>query len=68
MVNLGHPPEYFMRYGENVRALTESALASASKKYVHPDEIVWVVVGDLKKIEAGVRELGLGEVERIEIE
>ncbi|HVS31838.1 MAG TPA: pitrilysin family protein [Thermoanaerobaculia bacterium] len=68
MVNLGYPAEYFGQYGENVRALSEASLASAAKKYVRPGELIWIVVGDLKKIEAGVRELGFGEVERIEIE
>ncbi|MBB5608620.1 MULTISPECIES: hypothetical protein [unclassified Janthinobacterium] len=29
---------------------------------MQPDELVWVVIGDLRKIEAGVRELGWGEV------
>jgi len=29
---------------------------------VRPDHLVWVVVGDRAKIEAGVRELNLGEL------
>jgi zinc protease len=29
---------------------------------VRPDNLVWVVVGDRAKIEAGVRELNLGEL------
>jgi len=29
---------------------------------VHPDNMIWVVVGDRAKIEAGVKELNLGEV------
>ena len=37
-------------------------LAAAAKKFVRPGEIVWVVVGDLRKIEKGFRELGYGEV------
>jgi zinc protease len=28
---------------------------------VHPDNLTWIVVGDRAKIEAGVRELNLGE-------
>ena len=34
----------------------------ARSKVLHPDRLVWVVVGDRAKIEAGVRELKLGEV------
>ncbi|WP_150127704.1 hypothetical protein [Janthinobacterium psychrotolerans] len=37
-------------------------LASAAGKFVRPDDLVWLVIGDLRKIEAGVRELGWGEV------
>jgi zinc protease len=29
---------------------------------VQPNHLIWVVVGDRTKIEAGIRELGLGEV------
>jgi zinc protease len=29
---------------------------------VHPDSLIWVIVGDRAKIEAGIRELGLGEI------
>jgi zinc protease len=48
-----------------VRALTEPQLASASKKFIRPDDIVWIVVGDLGKVEKGIRELGYGEVVRL---
>jgi hypothetical protein len=30
------------------------------------DEVIWIVVGDLKKVEAGIRELNLGEVVKLE--
>jgi len=29
---------------------------------VHPDNLIWVIVGDRAKIEAGVKELNLGEL------
>jgi hypothetical protein len=29
---------------------------------IHPDAMTWVIVGDLRKIEAPVRALNLGEV------
>jgi zinc protease len=61
-INYNLPNDYWSRYGANIRALTETQLAAAAKKFVRPGEIVWVVVGDLRKIEKGVRELGYGEV------
>jgi zinc protease len=33
---------------------------------VHPDQLVWVIVGDRSKIEAGIRELKLGEIRLID--
>ena len=33
-----------------------------AKTIVHPDNLIWVVVGDRSKIEAGVKELNLGEM------
>jgi zinc protease len=45
-----------------IRALTTSDLDRAAREVVHPNRLVWVVVGDRAKIEAGVREVGLGEI------
>ena len=64
IVNYNYPDDYFAKYASSVRALTEAQLNAAGKKIVHPDEIIWIVVGDLKKIEPGIRELNLGDVVR----
>ena len=32
---------------------------------INPEQLIWVVVGDLEKIEAQVRALGFGEVVRL---
>ena len=68
MINYGLPIDYWSRYGSNVRLLTEPQLNEAAKKFVHPNEVIWVVVGDLKKVEQGVRELGFGEVIRLNVD
>ena len=36
--------------------------AERAKKTLTPDKMVWVVVGDRAKIEAGIKELGWGDV------
>jgi zinc protease len=64
IVNYRYPDDYYAKYASNARALTADQLNAAGKRIVHPDEVIWVIVGDLKKIEAGVRELNLGEVVR----
>ena len=61
-INFNLPADYWSSYSSNIRALNEAQLANAAKKFVRPDEIVWIIVGDLNRIEKGVRELGYGEV------
>ncbi len=56
------PDNYYTTYPEKVRALTVSDLSKAAQEEVHPDQIVWVVVGDRAKIESGMRELGWGDI------
>jgi zinc protease len=62
LVQFGLPDNYYETYAGKVRALKTSDLEDAAKIIVHPDHMLWVVVGDRAKIEAGIRELGLGEI------
>jgi zinc protease len=62
LIHFGLPDDYYETYAGKVRALKTSDLNDAAKVVVHPDNMIWVVVGDRAKIEAGVRELNLGEV------
>jgi len=57
---------YYDTYPGKVRALTLEQIPAAAAEVVHPDQLVWVIVGDRAKIEAGVRELNLGDVKVIE--
>jgi len=54
--------DYFDTYSTKVGALGLADIARAAKLSVHPESVVWVVVGDQQKIEPGLKELGLGEV------
>ena len=58
--------DYYQRYADEITALGADEVADAAKALVRPDNIVWVVVGDLSKIEAPVRALNLGPVEVID--
>jgi zinc protease len=62
LVQFGLPDDYYETMAGKIRALKTSDLASAAKTIVHPDNLIWVVVGDRAKIEAGVKELNLGEL------
>ena len=37
-------------------------VSTVAEKILKPDKMVWVVVGDRSKIEAGIRELNYGEL------
>ena len=61
VVQFGLPDDYYDTYAGKVRALKTSDLDQSAKEVVRPDNLIWIVVGDRAKIEAGVRELNLGE-------
>jgi zinc protease len=66
IVRFGWPDDYFITYPDKVRALTQGEVQQAAGLAVHPKQLVWVVVGDRSKIEAGVRELGWGEIHHLD--
>ncbi|HVR43002.1 MAG TPA: pitrilysin family protein [Thermoanaerobaculia bacterium] len=68
LVNFGYPDDYWLRYAQSVRSLSEADLAAAAAKYIRPGEVIWIVVGDLEKIEPGIRELDYGEIVRLDPE
>ena len=59
VVTYGLGDGYYDSYAGKVAALTPEQVAAASK-FIQPDQVVWVVVGDRAKIEKGLSELGLG--------
>jgi zinc protease len=66
LVQFGWPDDYYETMTGKISALTTSDLDAAATKVVHPDNLIWVVVGDRAKIEAGIRELGFGEIRFID--
>jgi zinc protease len=66
MVTFGYPDDYFDTYASKVKALSKGDITDAAATVIHPDNMIWVVVGDRAKIEAGIRELNIGEVHVID--
>jgi zinc protease len=66
IVSFGLDDRYYDTYGEKVQAQTVASVGAAAKAVIHPDRLVWVVVGDRSKIESGIRALNLGEVRFID--
>jgi zinc protease len=66
IVTFGLDDRYYDTFADSVRAQTVQSLTSAAAEVVHPDKLIWVVVGDRSKIEPGLRELKLGEIRLID--
>ncbi len=62
MVQFDLPDDYFTTYPAAVTALDLAAVNAAGKAAIDPARVVYVVVGDRTQIEAGLRELDLGEL------
>jgi zinc protease len=59
---------YWDIYPERVGALDVQVVSEAADQYIHPNNLVWVVVGDWSRIEEGIRALELGEIQLVELD
>ncbi|MGA2346463.1 MAG: pitrilysin family protein [Candidatus Sulfotelmatobacter sp.] len=66
ILQYGLPEDYYNTFTQKALALTPDSANEIAKKYILPDHLIWVVVGDMSKVESGVRELNLGEVHKID--
>jgi zinc protease len=66
IITYGLDDRYYDTFAEKVRAQTVAGVTGVAAEVLHPDQLVWVVVGDRSKIEAGLRELKLGEIKLID--
>jgi predicted Zn-dependent peptidase len=49
----GRPDDYWQNYTENIEAITPDDVLAAAQKYLHPDKLVFLVVGDPETVEVG---------------
>jgi zinc protease len=59
----GRPLDYAATLGQRYQALDLSDLQSAADDVIHPESLIWVVVGDLSKIRSKVEALNIGPVQ-----
>ena len=62
IVRFGLPDNYYETYPEKVRALTVDEVTAIANSVLHPDNIVWVVVGDRAEIEKPIRAAAFGPI------
>jgi predicted Zn-dependent peptidase len=66
MAYRGRADDYYDGYADKVRAITIADTGTAARKVVRDGSLVWVIVGDRKKIESGVAALNLGEIRHVD--
>jgi zinc protease len=54
---------YYPEYAKKVEAVSEADIKTVAKKYLHPEKMIVVAVGNRKTIESGLKSAGLGPVE-----
>lgn len=59
----GRPWNYPATVKDKYEALSIRDITAAAAEVVHPESLVWVIVGDREQIEAGVASLNLGPIE-----
>lgn len=60
------PDDFYATYADRVRAVTAADLKRVADKYIVPDKLTVVIVGDRKTIEPGIRALNLGPLTVVE--
>ena len=57
------PLDYFSKFPEAVDSVNPELAQTTAQKYIHPEKITVVAVGDRSKIEGEMKKLNLGKVE-----
>jgi predicted Zn-dependent peptidase len=68
MVIYDLPDDYFNNYVQRLLAVTKDDVERVAKKYLDPEKVAIIIVGDRAKIEKGVRALNLGPVQVMTVE
>ena len=68
MVRFTLPNDYWEEYASLVNGVSVQEANAVARNQLNPDQLIWVVVGDLTKIEDEVRALNLGEVALMDVD
>jgi zinc protease len=68
MITYDLPSDYFNKYIGKILAVTSEDLQRVAKKYIDPNSLAIIVVGDQKKVEKGLSDLKLGTLKTMKIE
>ena len=62
------PDDYFAKYVQTIQSVTAADTLRIAQKYIRPDRLAVVIVGDRKLIEPGIRALNLGPIKVMTID
>ncbi len=62
LINLELPFSTFNEYTSGILSVSVDEAVSSAKKYIDPENLSIVIVGDREKVEDGIKTLGLGKV------
>ena len=68
ILGYGLPDDYYDTFVQNALKQTPESIDQLARRLIDPKRVTWVIVGDLAKIEPGIRALNLGEVKRIDVD
>jgi len=68
MMQYDLPKDYFNQYIDKMLNVSGDEIYNVAQQYITPDKMIVVVVGDKEKIEAGIRNLNLGEIKNYSVE
>ena len=63
----GYPADYLETYKAALEKVTLADLSAVAKKYIHPEKLAVLVVGNGPEIKPGLDELNLGPVQAVDI-
>ncbi|MEE8108915.1 MAG: pitrilysin family protein [Gammaproteobacteria bacterium] len=63
----GRPDDYVMTLTDQYEAMSLEQIDAAADEVLKPHQLIWLIVGDLSKIEEPIRALGIAEVEILEL-
>ena len=63
----GYPADYLETYRAALEKVTLADVTAVAKKYIHPEKLAVLVVGNQTEIKPPVSELGLGAPQSIDI-
>jgi zinc protease len=63
IVLYNRPDDYVQTLKSRIEAQSDASVEAAAKEIIHPNQLTWVIVGDLAKIESPIRALKLGKMQ-----